>query len=281
MDKVSVIMPCFNDGDYIQESVKSVLDQTYKNIELIIINDGSTDANTIEILNQISDTRITIINSNRLRPAGARNLGIEKSTGLYILPVDADDKIDREYIEKAVNIMKNNDKAGIVYCQAALFGERSGRWDLPDYSLEHMLVDNIVFVTALFKKADWERVGGFNTELKYGMEDYDFWLSILELDKEIVQIPEVLFHYRIKPVSRTTKFNQDSDIVKETYKIIYTRHKTLYLKHMDCYAIAMRNALVNHIFDNRVLQRSIRIIKVIDRFPQIRKLVKRMIKFLR
>lgn len=251
MSKVSIIMPCFNDGEYIQESIESVLNQTYKNIELIIINDGSTDEKTINILNSISNPLIEVLNTTNIGPAGARNFGIENAKGKYILPLDADDLIDSTYIEKCINEMESNNKVGIVYCYANLFGEKSGRWDLPDYSFQSMLLDNIIFVTAMFKKEDWEEVGGYNTSLIHGMEDYDFWLSILELERDVVQIKDILFHYRIKTTSRTTNFMKDINIVKDTYRNLYLNHPKLFNRNKDDYAIILRNALIEQIYLNK------------------------------
>ncbi|TMV50800.1 glycosyltransferase [Paenibacillus mesophilus] len=277
MSRVSVIMPCFNDGAYIEEAVASVYAQTYKNIELIIIDDGSDDENTLNVLNKIKNSNTKFLRTNRLRPAGARNAGIEQATGKYILPLDSDDIIEKNYVEKAVEILEGNQEVGVVYCYADLFGEKSGRWDLPNYSLEKMLLDNVVFVTALFHKEDWEKVGGFNTNMKHGMEDYDFWLSVMELGREIYQIPEVLFHYRIKPTSRTTEFLTNVQIVRETYFDIYKNHPALYEKYKDQYAVGLRDALIEHIFLNRALQESIVILEKIKRIPVLKSIIKKFI----
>lgn len=246
MEKVSVIMPCYNDGNYIEEAVESVFAQTYQDIELIIIDDGSDEQKTIDILEGLKN-KVTLLKTNHIRPAGARNYGIEKATGKYILPLDSDDRIEKTYIEKAVNILKNNKNVGVVYCEADLFGEKCGKWELPSYSFEKMLLDNVVFVTALFYKDDWKNVGGFNTHMLAGMEDYDFWLSILNLGKEIYQIPEVLFHYRIKPISRTTGFQSDYRQMQATYQQIYDNHKEFYLKNSEKYAKILRDALIEQI----------------------------------
>lgn len=248
---VSVIMPCYNDGKYICEAIDSIKEQTYKEWELIIIDDGSDDEYTISVIDSFEDDRIKILHTDHLRPAGARNRGIEMACGKYILPLDSDDTIDKSYIEKAVKILENNSRIGVVYCQADLFGEKQGRWELPDYSFDKMLLDNIVFVTSMFYKKDWETVGGFNTSMAAGMEDYDFWLSIMGLGREIFQIPEVLFHYRIKPVSRTTRFQDDYVQVQETYRTMYNNHRDFYSEHRDEYAIVLRDALIEQIFLRR------------------------------
>ena len=276
-DLVSIIMPSYNTGKYIANSINSVLNQTYQDWELIIVDDGSDDEETVCILNDISDDQIVVYHTDHLRPAGARNYGIKFAKGKYILPVDSDDKIDPVYMEKAVGIIESNPQVGVVYCQADLFGEQHGRWELPDYSFKKMLLDNIVFVTALFYKSDWEMVGGFNTTMADGMEDYDFWLSIMALGREIYQIPEVLFHYRIKPVSRTTNFQKNCEQVQETYRQMYMSHRNFYGEHRDEYAMVLRDALIEQIFLRRKYEeRWAKIVKFAS-YPIIGKMIRRLI----
>ena len=278
MEKVSVIMPCYNEGKYIMEAIDSIVKQTYQNWELIIVDDGSDDEETKRIINEIQNPKIKVFHTEHLRPAGARNYGIQKAEGTYILPVDSDDRIHEEYMEKAVKMIESNPRIGVVYCKAELFGEKSGSWNLPDYSFKHMLLDNIVFVTALFYKSDWEKVGGFNTSMAQGMEDYDFWLSILGLEREICQIPEVLFYYRIKPVSRTTNFQDNCVQVQNTYQQIYYNHKEFYQKHYDEYALVLRDALIEQIFIRRKYEERWEKISKMVSYPVIGNIIRRLIK---
>lgn len=278
MEKVSVIMPCYNDGKYIMEAIDSIVKQTYQNWELIIVDDGSDDEETKRIINEIQNPKIKVFHTEHLRPAGARNYGIQKAEGTYILPVDSDDRIHEEYMEKAVKMIESNPRIGVVYCKAELFGEKSGSWNLPDYSFKHMLLDNIVFVTALFYKSDWEKVGGFNTSMAQGMEDYDFWLSILGLEREICQIPEVLFYYRMKPVSRTTNFQDNCVQVQNTYQQIYYNHKEFYQKHYDEYALVLRDALIEQIFIRRKYEERWEKISKMVSYPVIGNIIRRLIK---
>lgn len=278
MKKVSIIMPCYNDGKYIMEAISSIKDQTYTNWELIIVDDGSDDQETINIINQIHDYNIRIYHTEHLRPAGARNYGISKAEGTYILPVDSDDKIAKTYLEKAVLEIEKSEDIGIVYCKAELFGEKSGPWDLPDYSFRTMLLDNIVFVTALFYKEDWQKVGGFSTTMAAGMEDYDFWLSIMALGRKIYQIPEVLFYYRIKPVSRTTSFQNNCEQVQNTYRQMYRNHVDFYHEHFDEYAIVLRDALIEQIFLRRKYEERWANITKLASYPIIGKIIRRLLK---
>lgn len=274
---VSVIMPCYNDGKYIQDSIDSVLTSTYKKIEIIIVDDGSDDPNTIAVLKSINNPRIKIIQTNHIGPAAARNTGINNAKGEYILPVDADDKISSKYIEEAVDIMKQDLDVGIVYCQADLFGNQRGRWFLPEYSIEQMLLDNIIFVTSLFRKDDWEKVGGFDLSFEHGMEDYDFWLSLIESGKKVYQIPKVYFHYRIKSKSRTDNFMRDIQNVKDTYRVIQEKHFRLYYDNAKNFNIIIRDALIDKIFENRWLQNKSYFYVLMNKMPRVMSLIKKIV----
>lgn len=248
---VSVIMPCYNDGQYIQEAVASLREQTYASIELIIIDDGSDDGTTLPLIEALDFPTLQVLHTKHVGPAAARNRGIAAAKGTYILPLDADDTIEPDYIQRGVDVLEKRPEVGVVYCHADLFDQQTGPWALPDYSLKTELLDNCIFVTALFRKADWEAVGGFCEDFRAGMEDYDFWLSIIELGREVHQFPETLFHYRIKPQSRTTRFNKSYADVQETYVKLYQRHRSLYAKHMDDYCMELRRNLIDQLLLNR------------------------------
>ncbi|MBM6618240.1 glycosyltransferase family 2 protein [Bacillus suaedaesalsae] len=229
MPKVSVIIPCFNYGKYIDQAVKSVLNQTFQDFEIIIINDGSTDKYTNILLKQYKKPKTRVIFTENQGPSIARNIGIREAKGKYILPLDADDKIGRTYLEKAVDLLENNKNLGIVYCEAEFFGSRRGKWDLPEYSFETIILDNVIFNSAFFRKKDWEKVGGYNSNMIHGMEDYDFWLSLIELGVSVYRIPEVLFFYRIKAKSRSTNLVNHNT---EMFEQIFRNHQNLFIKNI-------------------------------------------------
>jgi glycosyltransferase involved in cell wall biosynthesis len=266
---VSIIIPCFNDGPYLTEALTSALDQTYRPLEVIIVDDGSTDTHTISLLASLRQTSTILINTSHVGPAAARNAGIRVAKGKYVLPLDADDKIHPRYVESAVAVLESQANVGIVYCQAEYFGAQNGKWELPPYSIERMVLDNIIFVTALFRRDDWETVGGFDESLTNGMEDYDFWLSMIEAGRDVVQLPEVLFYYRIKPRSRTTRFVSQAETMKETYQKIYRNHPKFYSQYRVIHATALRNALIDQtvwwrqyhrISENRFINHAVKII---------------------
>lgn len=238
---VSVVIPYYNDGKYIHETLESIQHQTYKNVEIILVDDGSTEKESIRIFDDLKKIGFQTYRQKNAGPSAARNLGISHSRGKYILPVDADDKIRPIYIEKAVHYMESHTQCGIVYCKAEFFGARSGLWNLPKYSIEQMLLNNCIFVSALFKRTDWETVHGYDSNMKYGLEDYEFWLSIIELGQGVYCIPEVLFLYRIKSVSRNTRFEKRGEVYAETYEYILRKHMKLYTRYWIDVILMLRN----------------------------------------
>lgn len=238
---VSVVIPYYNDGKYIHETLESIQHQTYRNVEIILVDDGSTEQESIRVFDDLKMLGFQTYRQENTGPSAARNLAISHSKGKYILPVDADDKIRPTYIEKAVQYMENHAQCGIVYCKAKFFGARNGLWDLPEYSIKQMLLDNCIFVTALFRRTDWETVHGYDSNMKYGLEDYEFWLSIIELGQGVYCIPEVLFLYRIKSISRNTRFEKRGEVYAETYEYILRKHMKLYTRYWIDVILMLRN----------------------------------------
>jgi|WetSurMetagenome_2_1015567.scaffolds.fasta_scaffold85015_2 glycosyltransferase involved in cell wall biosynthesis len=228
MPKISVIIPCFNHGKYINEAVESVLGQTYQDFEIIIINDGSTEELTNRLLFQYSKPKTTVLTIRHQGLATARNIGIEKSKGEYILPLDADDKIGSKYAEEAVKMLDLNKHIGIVYCEADRFNVKPERWELKEYDLQEELVENQIFCSAFFRRRDWEMVGGYNPKMIYGYEDWDFWLSLIEMGRKVYKLPDVHFFNRVREDSMVKKI--DAEKQRFLFKQLYLNHLPLYSK---------------------------------------------------
>lgn len=228
---VSVIMPCYNQGQYLDEAVASVLAQTYQEFEIIVINDGSTDSATIDILQHYHNPRVQIIHTENSGPSVARNTGIERAQGTYILPLDADDKIAPIYLEKAVEVLEANPRVGIVHCLSEYFGARTGPCNFPEYKFPEILLGNVIVNSSVFRRADWETVGGYNKNMRHGLEDYDFWLSIIGLGREVVQLPETCYFYRQTPGSRNETAKENYFV--STYANLFRNHLELYVNNIE------------------------------------------------
>lgn len=225
--KVSVIVPCYNQAQYLPETLDSVLAQTYQNWECVIINDGSPD-NTESIAKEYlgKDKRFKYLKQENMGLPAARNTGIANSHGEYILPLDADDLILPTYIEKAVNHFSQVPETKLVYSRAELFGVQIYEWILPQYSFNTLLWKNCIFCSAIYRRNDYDATDGYNPNMKHGLEDWDFWLSLLKKNDIVYQIDEILFRYRIKGLSMSTNLAQGH---------VRAMLQQIYLNHMDVY----------------------------------------------
>jgi glycosyltransferase involved in cell wall biosynthesis len=228
---VSIVIPCYNQACYLEEAVKSVLNSSYKDFEIIIVNDGSSD-NTEEVSLRLQKEIVGIryFYQENKGPSSARNLGIKNSVGSIILPLDADDLISPLYIEEAVKVLENQKNVKVVYCEAEMFGEKTGKWIIPDFSINKLVRRNLIFSTAFYKKSDWERIGGYDEKMTWSLEDWDFWLSILKDGGEVVRLPMVGFFYRISKNTRTE--NARNEGLAMTISYFNVKHKDFIYKKL-------------------------------------------------
>jgi len=238
MPLVSVVIPCYNQGQFIDDAVASIRVQSFTDLEIIIVNDGSTDSYTNELLAGYGrGGNVKVIATENRGLAAARNRGIREAVGKYILPLDSDDKIGQGYVEKAVTVLEQNPDVGIVYCRATLFGAVETDWDLPEYSLQQMLIDNIIFCSAFFRREDWLSVGGYDEGMIYGWEDYSLWLSFIERGRKVHQIPERLFSYRVASDSMVRTKEKWQKV--EMFKRIYLQHQAIFSDNIEVWISAI------------------------------------------
>ncbi len=196
-EKITVVIPIYNAEKYLSQTLDSVLAQTYSNLEILCINDGSTDK-SLQVLKKYSKNNhtISIINQKNTGVIKARNTAIEKASGTYIFPIDSDDIISPDCIKKLHNAL-----VGSAYAVAApsvrYMGDRSDRFILPEPTTKNMARQNCIVNCALFEKKYWVKYGGYDERFSKGLEDYDFWWNFLQDGKKIFRTKEVLFFYRV------------------------------------------------------------------------------------
>lgn len=225
--KISIVIPCYNGAKYIRETLDCLQKQTIEDWECIIVNDGSTD-NSLEILKEYAekDPRYKYIDKKNEGPAIARNTAIAASLGKYILPLDADDLIAPFYAEKAIDYLQNHPKCKVVYGEAEYFDGRTGVWELPEYNYDTELWENSIFCTAVYRRLDYDKTIGYNPNMKFGNEDWDFWLSLLGADDEVYKIPNIVLYYRKHGVSHST----------DLFNNIKEANRQMVLNHIDRYS---------------------------------------------
>ncbi len=197
---VSVIVTCYNYGRFLAEAVESVVAQTYRDFEVIIVNDGSTD-DSAQVAEQLVSKHkeschfFLIHTQNTGQPAAARNIGIAAARGRYVLCLDADDKIAADYLAKTVPILEQDPKMGVAYSHIRHFGERQDDYCCGEFQLATLARDNVLPYCSLYRREIWERLGGYRLNIR-GYEDWDLWLDACEQGWKGHLIPEPLFFYR-------------------------------------------------------------------------------------
>ena len=226
---VSIVIPAYNAEKYLEETVASALASTYPHLEIIIVNDGSTD-NTQQIIERIVSRhpQIKAFQQKNQGVSTARNLGISKAEGTYILPLDADDLIAEDYIEKAVDILDNDNQVKMVNGEGEFFGDRQGKWNLKPFSRRLLARKNMLYISGIFRKSDFDKTDGFCADIK-GPEDWDFWISLLKRGGEVVRLPTVCLYYRVHANSKRLA---NKNKKKEAIGILNKRHKAFFYREL-------------------------------------------------
>ena len=201
--EISVIIPVYNSELYLKECLDSLLGQTFGDWEAICINDGSTDGSA-EILADYAarDPRIHVFSQENRGLVASRNKGIEIARGEYVFPLDSDDMIEATCLEKLYAARRLGD---VVYPLTRYTGIRHGVMRYVKPTKLSMSRSNLLSASALFRKSDWERYGGYDPIMAKGLEDWEFWMNFIGDGKRFYCVQEALFIYRIRDNSMTAE----------------------------------------------------------------------------
>ncbi|HUJ12711.1 MAG TPA: glycosyltransferase [Thermoanaerobaculia bacterium] len=222
--RLSVIIPCRDDGEYLIDAVASV-ERNAPAAELIVIDDGSTQPRTREVLAALRDAGHRIIEQPNAGIAAARNSGIAASSGEYFLPLDADNRLLPGFAAEALTLLDANPAAGVVFGDRREFGAHSGDVTVPELDLPRMLWSNLIDACAVVRRDVWSQAGGYDVAF-HDWEDWDFWLSAAERGWEFVRRPGPAFEYRVRPGSVHHRFLSGSDYIPTLHRI-YEKHRDL------------------------------------------------------
>ena len=235
--KMSVVIPCYNHGKFLDDAVDSVLQSDFEEYEIIIVNDGSTDPLTLRVFKGLQQRfsdgqKVTIISQENSGLPSARNAAIQRAAGEYILPLDADNRIRPSYLRKAAAILDTHQNIGVVYAYANLFGNKKGVWTFPRFDPRKLLIENFVEACSVFRKKIWEECKGYDPAMVIGYEDWDFWLSVMEKGWGFHLIEEVLFDYRVRENSMVSGCNVPENH-RKVIKYICAKHKDTFSENMS------------------------------------------------
>ena len=201
--KVTVIISNYNNGKYIEEAVRSVFEQTFDSWQVIIIDDTNGNDNVRDYLEYYLNTssRIFLFKTDDIGLSSLRNFGASKSQGNYLLFMDADDKIHRDFLKKAVEVLDNNTEISIAYSDTRHFDGADTCWIQPEYHFYSLLSSNYICSCSLIRRSSFDAVGGFDKDNFNYWEDYEFWIALGAKGFYGKHIPEKLFYYRVHPES--------------------------------------------------------------------------------
>jgi glycosyltransferase involved in cell wall biosynthesis len=230
---ISVIIPFYNMGPLLLETIQSIRESTYQHVEIIVVNDGSDDEQSIDILKLIHDTMgdILIINIHNQGLANARNVGAKAAKGKYISFLDADDLVNPIYYERCIKILEQYINVSFVYSWVLFFGLKEETWVTFDAEFPLLLLTNMLSAFPVIRRKSFLNFGLNKIVMDKGMEDYESWISLMENGCRGISIPEPLVFYRIRADSMSRKFTRES--INILYFKISNLHSGLYKKYGD------------------------------------------------
>ena len=197
---VSIVLPVYNGEKYLKQSIESVLNQTYENLELIIVNDNSTDS-SLDIAKEFEriDSRVKVISNPRnLKLPSSLNNGFKNANGEYYTWTSDDNYYENNAIEEMVNYLESNQDKAMVCCNQTIIDLRANNNRLfkPSLSVQDMLINNYVGACFLYRKTAADAIGEYNPK-KFLIEDYDYWLRMM-LYGNIGHLDKNLYNYRMR-----------------------------------------------------------------------------------
>lgn len=232
--EICVVIPCYNQGKYIKETIDSLKKQIYEDFHCIIVNDGSTDNSEKVILENIKDDkRFEYYKNENHGQSYTRNFAIGKTNSKYILCLDSDDKISTAYIECAVRYLNKHPEASLFYGNALMFYDdgRMSFWKLPKFSYSSIFKMNTIYCSSVYRRKDYIKIGGYDETMK-AYEDWEFLIRLLHNNDNVYRTDDIVFYYRRHDDS--TDANAKKDVVKYKEYII-RKNKKIYdeLKKKD------------------------------------------------
>ena len=199
-DLISVVIPCYNPKALVEETITGVRRQTHAEWEIVVVDDGSDDPESLGILENIEQRklpRLTLVRHPENRgPAAARNTGFRHSRGRYVVPLDSDDLLAPTMIEVCLREMEAHPDAGFAYFDYRVFGDRNYIEYPGEYNLYRLLNENFMAHCIFVRREAWEDAGGYDEWLRWSYEDWDFSLHLGEKGWYGHYIPQTLFAYR-------------------------------------------------------------------------------------
>jgi glycosyltransferase involved in cell wall biosynthesis len=263
--RVSIVIPVYNSGPYLSETLASVTRQTFRDHETVLVDDGSTDARTIAICDAAArEENVRLVRTKNRGPAHARNTGVEASRAPYVLPLDSDDWLAPAFLERTVTVLDAEPAVDVVHTWVALVGRHHGVWETGPFALPDMLSRCTIHVSSLYRRRVWELAGGYDARFVESCEDWDFWLSAIERGVTGRCVPEVLAYYRRTPASREIGSRAPGTSTRLMRDLV-AKHRDLYVARLEdalggmYERLAASGLTLERIYDHPVMRAYVRV----------------------
>ena len=229
--RVSVVVTCYDLGRYLDEAVASVLAQTFEDFEVLVVDDGSTDPATTQLLADYRRPRTRVLRTPNSGLPAAKNTGIRHTSGEYLCCLDADDALEPAFLERSVAALDADPELAFASHWLRTFGDETGEWRPTRCDFPALLDANTVNGAALVRRSAVAAVGGFDESLRDGCEDWDLWIALVERGFRGTILPELLYAYRRRPdsLSRTMLSGTGHP---ELYRRIVEKHEAAFREHL-------------------------------------------------
>ena len=227
-DDVTVVIPCFNYGRFVREAVESARSQEGGPPQIVVVDDGSTDVETIGVLDGLAG-HVHLVRTTNHGPSSARNIGAQCADTRFLLTLDADDKLAPGALNALRGPLEEDARLGFVYGRTRFFGDLTAELPLPPYDPYKLLYRSLVSATSLIRREAFDGVGGFDPDVP-GYEDWDLYLSLLEHGWEGRRVDVVTLLYRRHGASI---HGGDRRRYRRRYRALRRKHASLYRRRAE------------------------------------------------
>jgi glycosyltransferase involved in cell wall biosynthesis len=249
--RIAVVVPCYNHGAYLPDALASVAAQTFRDFEVVVVDDGSDDPETRRVLDSLETQRMRVVRTAHRGLPAARNAGARETSAPLLCMVDADDRLAPEWLAKGVARLDADPGLSFVSHWLRAFGDEHWEWRPERCDFPALLARNTVNGAALVTRAAFRDAGGFDESFTTGCEDWDFWITLVERGHRGDIIPEVLFHYRRRPDSMS-RVMVESGAQRQALRAMIAKHERTYREHLAAVVAAKEReagALSGEIWD--------------------------------
>jgi glycosyltransferase involved in cell wall biosynthesis len=251
---LSIVIPCYDQGEFLIEAVASAERSAVERCELIVVNDGSRQPRTLEVLGVLRDAGYRIVDQPNAGLSAARNRGIREARGRCILPLDADNRLAPGFPAAALRVLDAEPDSAVVYGDRMDFGLRSGAVAVPDFEAGSLLWANTIDACAVYRREVWETCGGYDPEMP-AWEDWELWIAAAERGWRFRHLREITFEYRVRPGSMLDIAEQQGQW-DTAFRYAYRKHRGFFDEHVAETLLAAKNQIFAATGDAQALRAS-------------------------